>query len=60
MQATARQYSVVVVCWVVWKPILAAKGQWPSHIAIVDDLYQIGGEKKSTFMIINMIIWQRV
>jgi len=60
IQATAGQYSVFVACRVVWKPIPAAKGQWPSHTALVGDLYQIGGEKKSTFIIINMIIRQRV
>lgn len=60
IQVTAGQYSVVVACRVVWKPIPAAKGQWPSHTALVGDLYQTGGEKKSTFVIINMIIWQGV
>lgn len=59
-QATAGQYSVVVACQVVWKLIPAAKGQWPSHTAIVCDLYQIGGEKMSTFITINMIIRQRI
>jgi len=60
MQATAGQYSVVVACRVVWKPIPTAKGQWPSHTALVGALYRIGREKMSTFIIIHMIIWQRV